>query len=75
METDVYKLLMEIREDIGHLKGTTEATLQQATKTNGRVSVVEKELNTLQTKVYTWAAIIGVGASSVVSLVAKKLFS
>lgn len=68
---DVYKLLMEIREEIGHLKGTTEATLSQATKTNGRVTVLEKEHNTLAAKVYSWAAIIGAG----VTLIFNKILS
>lgn len=52
----LYELLHKMSEDIGHLKGTSEATLEQATRTNGRLLVAEREidhLNAFKTQIKT----------------------
>lgn len=43
--SDIYTLLVEMSEDIGHLKGQGEAILAEAKKTNGRVTKLEEKAN------------------------------
>ena len=62
MDDKILQLLTQMSEDIGHLKGTSEATLEQATKTNGRLLRAEgeiSELKTFRTKVATYGTIAG----------------
>lgn len=62
MDDKVFQLLHQMSEDIGHLKGTSEATLEEARKTNGRLRRAEDdiaELRQFQTKVKTYGTIGG----------------
>lgn len=71
--SDLYNLIAELKEDVGHVKGTTEATLEQAKKTNGRVTKLEDKVSTLE-KFQTQAMVVWSVVVVVIGVVVNRLF-
>lgn len=68
----------ELMRAIGRIEGKIDGILEQATKTNGRVTRLEDEVNTLQAfkdNLNGKITIIAGAISIVVAFVVKKLFS
>lgn len=68
----------ELMRAIGRIEGKIDGILEQATKTNGRVTRLEGEINTLQAfkdNLTGKITIIAGAISIVVAFVVKKLFS
>lgn len=66
--TDIYYKLGEIHGGIKRLDEKTENILAQTTKTNGRVTVVEKEIADIKLKIAYWS-----GGFAVALFILKEL--
>jgi hypothetical protein len=70
----LYNLIAEMKEDIGHIKGTAEATYEQAKKTNGRILKAEADIEDLKgfkVKVTTFATIGATVVTLVINFMAR----
>lgn len=68
---DVYKLLIEMGEDIGFLKSHAELILAEAKKTNGRVTKLEERATTSETaNQISWAKVGWVASVGLFLLIA-----
>lgn len=78
MEQDFYKHLYEIKEMMARVDERTQNILIQATKTNGRVSKAEDNIDKLQaqhaainTRVTIISAGIGMAVAAIINMVFK----
>lgn len=65
--------LMEIKEQIGQMSSTLEATHEQASKTNGRVSKLEALENVRKGRNIVFGAVGGLAGSLLVAYLRKIL--
>ena len=51
VEETLVRMVGDLKDEVGHIRGTVEATLEQAQKTNGRVTTLEGKVVAIEGKI------------------------
>lgn len=72
-DENIYKLLLDIRGEMGEMKSDIKSTLSQALKTNGRVSALEVFMNTWKGKIAIIGICLGFIGTMIATYIREKL--